>query len=200
MHRPDGEQKRRGSFVRAGPRRNVGTWRRTRQASRRKKRRAGPWSGGPAKCGTTGGELASRSETRTPGELSRAGPQRNVGAWRRTRQASRDKKRRAGPWVAARRFTCSAGRGAAAGTRQCPCTRQRVVRAGAVRPPVPAVQAIRLCLAWVKGRACKARPFLSVKQEKAAVRRKTRFAAVDPLSARWRTVGMTASPSSAWFV
>lgn len=48
----------------------------------------------------------------------------------------------------ARRFTCSADRGAAGGTRQGLCTRWRVARAGAVRPPVPAVQAIRLLLAW----------------------------------------------------
>lgn len=47
-----------------------------------------------------------------------------------------------------RRFTCSAGLAGGGGTRQGLCTRWRVARAGAVRPPGPAVQAIRSRWAW----------------------------------------------------
>ena len=72
-----------------------------------------------------------------------------VAGRRRTRRPCRIVKRRGMSWrTGPRRFTCSPGRGAAGGTPRWSCTRQRVSRAGAVRPPGPAVQAIRLCSAW----------------------------------------------------
>lgn len=84
-----------------------------------------------------------------------------VAGRRRTRRPCRIVKRRGMSWrTGPRRFTCSPGRGAAGGTPRWSCTRQRVSRAGAVRPPGPAVQAIRLCSAWscsppLSGRRCR---------------------------------------------